>query len=445
MPLPRAHLRSRVLILVFGCVLLWIVLPYDNAFILFVRWHLNTITSVLRFPSANDQWLFQSSAFPLDMDDVGLVIKTGFSTQERILAWLDALEDGRNQSNVVLVGDYSTQLGAHFSHNGQQMPVYDVLASMLESGSLSSMPSSPRLLQYSNLTAAIASGRTDLARKIGETSGWELDIMKHISGLELGYKLMPHKKWYIMLDDDTYLLNPSLQVILGHLDPTVPHYIGNAVGDYKGRFAHGGSAIVFSQAAMHRLFTQNPNVVSTAHLESLTANWGDKLTATTAMKVGIYLEERYNRYFNGEPPRQTRIRGDRFCVPIVSFHKMSPSQMMEVGRTFKNIAKPVLWIDLWNIYKAPTFDAFLNDPVRSKWDHVGRLDESTMSINNVETKDACLNFCHFHASTCLAWTWEAENNTCHISPWMTVGDGADSKFSGPNVPRARRLLSECQS
>jgi hypothetical protein len=112
------------------------------------------------------------------MEDVGLVIKTGFSTQERILARLDAFEDGRNQSNVVLVGDYSTQPGAHFSHNGQQMPVYDVLASMLESGSLSSKLSSPRLLQYSNLTAAIASGRTDLAHKIGEISGWELDIMK---------------------------------------------------------------------------------------------------------------------------------------------------------------------------------------------------------------------------------------------------------------------------
>lgn len=85
---------------------------------------------------------------------------------------------------------------------------------------------------------------------------------------------MPHQKWYIMLDDDTYLVDPSLLLVLGHIDPAVPHYIGNAIGDYKGRFAHGGSAVVLSQAAMHLLFSQNPDVVSAAHLESLTARWG---------------------------------------------------------------------------------------------------------------------------------------------------------------------------
>jgi len=254
---------------------------------------------------------------------------------------------------------------------------------------------------------------------------------------------MPHKKWYILLDDDTYVLNASLEVILGHLDPSVPHYIGNAVGDYKTRFAHGGSAVVFSQAAMDRIFIQNTEVVSAAHLESLDARWGDKLIAATAMKTGIYLEERYDRHFNGEPPRVTRIRGDRFCVPIVSFHKMSPSQMHDVGQTFKDAADAVSWIDLWNIYKAPTLDSFLAEPSRSNWDHVGRLDEATMTTNDVKTKGACLQICHSHGSTCLAWTWEAGSMACHISPWITVGEAAKDKFSGVNVPRAIRLLGEC--
>ena len=254
---------------------------------------------------------------------------------------------------------------------------------------------------------------------------------------------MPHKNWYILLDDDTFVLNASLKVILGHLDPSIPHYIGNAVGDYKARFAHGGSAVVFSRAAMDRIFIQNTETISRAHLESLDARWGDKLIATTAMKSGIYLEEMYNRYFNGEGPQVTRIRGDRFCVPIISFHKLSPSQMLDVGRLFKNAGRAVSWIDLWNIYGAPTFKSFLADPIRSGWDHVGRLDEATMTTKDVKTKEDCLQICHIHSSTCLAWTWEAESMACHISPWIIVGHPASSKFSAVNVPRAIRLLDEC--
>ena len=254
---------------------------------------------------------------------------------------------------------------------------------------------------------------------------------------------MPQKKWYIMLDDDTYIVNPSLLVVLRHLDSTIPHYIGNAIGDYKGRFAHGGSAVVFSQAAMYRLFIQNPKIVSAAHMEALTARWGDKLIATTAMKVGIYLEEKFRRLFKGESPQQTRIRDDRPCVPIISFHKMPPSTMIEVGRTFKNVTKYITWIGLWDTYEGLTFDSLPKNLIRSNWDHVGRLDKSTVSISNVETKEACLNFCYIYTSTCLAWTWEEEKMVCHISPWMILGERADFKFSGPNVRRAKKLLSQC--
>lgn len=174
----RARLRSRVLILALGCSLLWMVLPYNNAFVLFVRWHLKSIKNTLGRPAANDRWLSQPPAFPLRLDEVGLVIKTGFSTQERLLARLATLEAGRNPTNVVLVGDYATQPGEHFSLNEQHMPVYDVLAPMLENVSLSLRLTSPRLLQYLNLTAAITSGKTDLAHQIGKSNGWELDIMK---------------------------------------------------------------------------------------------------------------------------------------------------------------------------------------------------------------------------------------------------------------------------
>lgn len=175
MHLPRFHLRSGIVTLVIICVLLWTVLPYDNGLVLLVRWHFNTVSDTL---TAKDGWLFEPPAFPLHMDDIGMVVKTGFSTQERLHALLDAFEDARNPSNVVLVGDYSTASDTHFNHNGLGMPVYNAVAWMIESGSLISRPFAPRLQYYWNLTAAISSGNTNLARTIGETYGWELDILK---------------------------------------------------------------------------------------------------------------------------------------------------------------------------------------------------------------------------------------------------------------------------
>ena len=121
--------------------------------------------------------------------------------------------------------------------------------------------------------------------------------------MELLYKQMPHKKWYIILDDDTYLITPSIELLLSHLDPREAQYIGNAVGDYRGRFAHGGSAVLLTGEAMKRLFSR-PNIVAEAYLESLDETWGDRLVATTFQKLGVYLDERHSHYFNGEWPEE---------------------------------------------------------------------------------------------------------------------------------------------
>ncbi|KAH8589621.1 hypothetical protein B0O99DRAFT_599760 [Bisporella sp. PMI_857] len=112
------------------------------------------------------------------MDAVGIIIKTGYSTQERLQARLDAFGDAQIQGRVVLVGDYGIGPGMQPNHSNLERPVYNALAAILESGSLLSQTDARRLQYYHNLTNAISSGSTGLARTIGETYGWELDIMK---------------------------------------------------------------------------------------------------------------------------------------------------------------------------------------------------------------------------------------------------------------------------
>jgi hypothetical protein len=262
--------------------------------------------------------------------------------------------------------------------------------------------------------------------------------------MNLAYQRMPDKKWYIMVDDDTYLVQGSLRAMLDRLDPSVPAYFGNAVGDFKGRFAHGGSAVIISGAAMSLLFDQNRDLLPAAYISSLTETWGDKLVATTFHKVGVYIDERFNHFFNGQRPEITRIRADRLCSPIISFHGLAqPEQMAEVGDKFRNVRGLVAWGNLWEMYGRSAIRAYAKTPIRPGRDHVGRLDEATMTFKAIKSPERCLAKCNRHYKTCLAWTWDSKDNACHISPWIIIGEDAPGKFSGVNAGRIQQLAKQC--
>lgn len=246
------------------------------------------------------------------------------------------------------------------------------------------------------------------------------------------------------MDDDTFVVQPSLKPLLGHLDANEQHYLGNAVGDFRARFAHGGSAVILSHAAVHSLVVRNSRALSSAYLESLDETWGDRLLAKALLRIGIYLDESYCHLFNGEPPRLSKIRPDRICSPILSFHTLPvPSRMREVGERFRNITRPVLWLDLWEIHGTTPPWRQTDIAPRADWDHVGDLDESTLTLRKVATADECIKNCNRRARACLAWVWESDTQNCHISPWMIVGEEAKGKTSGVNIPRARHLEANC--
>lgn len=245
-----------------------------------------------------------------------------------------------------------------------------------------------------------------------------------------------------MQDDDTFILRPSLYRFLEHLNPSDAFYLGNAVGDYKGRFAHGGSSFIISNGAMSKLLNGNSEIISQAYIASLDETWGDKLVATTLIKVGVYLSERYRHFFNGEPPLMTKISADRLCSPIVSFHGLiRPEQMKEVGRTFAEINKPVFWRDLWRIYGQPV-DAFDTLSIRLNQDHVGRQGDPDMS-RATDSAEKCAEECESLGQQCLAWTWDIQTQGCLMSPWVVVGDKPEGKYSGLNVKEMTKLDSQC--
>ncbi|KAH8886509.1 hypothetical protein GQ53DRAFT_657752 [Thozetella sp. PMI_491] len=395
-----------------------------------------------------DKLLSRAPPYPIDLaEDVALIIKSGYGTKDRLQGTLQFLsEGGPHFNNITLTADFATQPGKHYSYNGVDLPVHDVVRMTIDNASERPTDKSapPRLEKYARLQEAISKGDDELARSLSAEFGWELDAMKFISSLEVAYDRFPNKKWYILADDDTYLVRPSVSLFLGQFRSEDAHYLGNAVGGWEGRFAHGGSAIMLSQGAMRRLFVDHPRSVALAHKGAFTNGMGDSLLAWTFVQLGIYLEEGYSVYFGGEKPIHAKIRMDRFCWPVLNFHGLrGPLDTLEVDRKFRKNTKPTLWLDIWKLYGAPSFDFFDKTPLRDGWDHVGRRDESTTSTPEVEKAEDCAKMCAAHPEKCIAWSWEKEGHYCHESPWMMVGGEAKGMVTGLNLPRARQIAQKC--
>ncbi|KAF4951102.1 hypothetical protein FGADI_7717 [Fusarium gaditjirri] len=448
----RRRLRSIFILILVFIFISYSILPHDSAIRLAFVFNISRFFSFLRGAATNrDAWLWKSPRYAVDLkNEVGYLIKTGYGTRHRVPEQLAAFEAtggflGKEGESFLVVGDWTTVNQTDAKLIG--VTVHDAIKRVMETKIRGKVDDYPRLVKYTSLQAKLQAGDEEEALKIGQSYGWELDALKRqfIMGMEMIYHQLPGKKWYIILDDDTFLIRPSLELLMGHIDYRKPQYIGNAVGDYKARFGHGGSGILISGEAMRRLF-EHPGIVQEAYAESMTEKWGDRLVATTLQKLGIYIEESYNHHFNGEPPSITRIWSDRFCSPLLSFHGLrKPGEMRRVGETIAKIDKPVLWHDVWQLFGGSAMSAFESRPTELTADHVGKPDEHTRSWGDVRSANACQKRCEQSGRRCLAWTYEMEIERCHTSPWLLLGaDDATGKASGVNWPEVKPLLKGCR-
>ncbi|KAG6156144.1 hypothetical protein E4U37_000547 [Claviceps purpurea] len=441
--------------------------------------------------------------FPIHIpSEVGVLIKTGFGTRHRLREQLIAFaveggilgDEGRD---FLVVGDWSQKALSKSASkaaredageddaeldkaeeeeeenaNGEPQPgreipelgvreIHDAVGLVMESGDIGeAFREHERFGKYRSLRGAVDAGDADRAEQLGGKYGWELDALKFIKGMDMAYRRMPHKKWYMILDDDTFVVRTSLQALLRTLDPARPMYLGNSVGDYKARFAHGGSAVLISGAAMRLLFAGRPDVVREAYVRSLDETWGDRLVATTLQRVGVYIAEPYSRFFNGETPGLTRIRPESVCVPIVSFHGLrDPGAMLATGRTmarnrmtYRNHHSfyiprdaPLLWGELWDLYARNPLETYAaaEEPFQPG-DLVGpaRGDPDVKAWKGVRSADACRRKCGSRRR-CLAWSYDTETRECRGSPWVVADAAADGNMlTGVNWAMAK-AMGEC--
>jgi hypothetical protein len=179
MILPRRTLRRLTHYSIFAFICLWIFylsLANDSAIYLAIRFNLGRLSAYLRGAGRKrDAWLWKPGKYPVDLrTDVGLLIKTGYGTKERLPAHLEAYGLTQNDNDTfIVVSDYTPR-----NPDDEPVEVFDAIAEMLDLELFSGLETAPRFSKYKALQGAIVSGYDEKAKHLGKSFGWELDAMK---------------------------------------------------------------------------------------------------------------------------------------------------------------------------------------------------------------------------------------------------------------------------
>lgn len=312
----------------------------------------------------------------------------------------------------------------------------------------------------------------------GRNDGWANDKYKNIPMLADAYKRSPESKWFVFMDDDTYMLWDNLDAYLGSMDPMEPIYLGSRAWfpipqEHKGQkvkiFAHGGSGVVISKGAMDRLFgPQSGNSIEeTVEKWSLLADTqccGDLMVAWALFESGGVLldDSRTDRpitRFQGEPIYTTFFNEETMCEPLMSFHHLRGHEieiLWEYERL--NSRAEILYQDIYRDFVLPYIvdereDWYMD---HATWEFNGEqsppyFDPEGNEVLANQSKELCRRACELE-EFCYVWSyWEGTcqlqldkvvlgiKATRDLKDFSSKFPGANKVYTGWMVDRIRQL------
>lgn len=165
----------------------------------------------------------------------------------------------------------------------------------------------------------------------GQNSAWNLDKYKFLHVMEKSWAMKPDMEWYILIDADSYIFWSNMLVWLQTMDPSKKSYFGSEVNVGGHRFAHGGSGIVMSGAAVKELVVKNRGVAETwdGMIRERDMCCGDLVLGIVFQELGIGLKDVWP-VMSGESPWSLPVgRGtsEYGCRPMLTLHHLSPGDM----------------------------------------------------------------------------------------------------------------------
>jgi Fringe-like len=286
------------------------------------------------------------------MFDVAIVVKTGAEVSGerlRVLREKGWMSVGRRVPNLLVIGDREAPGVVGMKRYGTELLLDEERHAAAGGGVNMSAMAAAATVGWSsgNLTfngsAELdvdaldgggvrrgAVGMRERPRKWFEKGGWRGDKDKNLPAFHLLRTVYPGKKWYIMVDDDTYLFLDHFAAFAKRHEAEVatgkPLYTGkiffvascgawgkggvpkSGKGPQAG-FAHGGSGIVMNGAAMDRLYGSVP-----ACMRTFSSCWAGDMQVALCLRLHGVEPARYGGAFERH------------------FHPFSPSRSMADSR-----------------------------------------------------------------------------------------------------------------
>lgn len=169
-----------------------------------------------------------------------------------------------------------------------------------------------------------------------KAEAWRLGKYKFLSMPRETWRMRPRRKWYVFIEADTYLVRTSLLLWLERLDPSEIIYLGSPTYVHNDAFAHGGSGIILSGAALER-FAEGRDEVGDNHDDLLQSEaFGDYILMRALRDSGITLSSGWPM-LQGENPSTIHFAGTfgesggrLWCQPVVTMHHVTPEESYDL-------------------------------------------------------------------------------------------------------------------
>jgi hypothetical protein len=272
-------------------------------------------------------------------DNVVVTVKTGATEiSEKVpMQMVTALQCA---PNAVVFSDMAQTIGDYQIHDA----LAAIPASVKDGNSDFDIYREQEKLRGSGLISKVLKGHKD-PRDENALAAWTLDKYKNLHMYEEAWEMYPNRNWYLHLDADSYVIWSSLLAWMARLDPTKELFLGSLSYIVGKPFAHGGSGILLSRAAMENFAVTHNGTAARWDHQMHENCCGDWVFGQVMHEYGVDVSNSWPT-INGETPATIPFGKEYWCQPMVTLHHVSPEQMQQLATFERQRANPTVctWI-----------------------------------------------------------------------------------------------------
>ena len=272
-------------------------------------------------PESANETTLNSHLAPAD-DDILLILKTGGTTlwKRLLIHLITSLAPSRiSPSNIVIYSDQAETI------NG--FTVIDALVNMTaetkESADFTVYREQAELNDFNYYVEASGVNGDDW----GPVGGWIVDKYKFLPLMKHAGENWPRAKWYVYMEDDTYLFLDNVRRFLARFNPMEKHYLGSYAAKSNAVFAHGGAGFALSRGAWEASFGRSPSIVEDYQKYTEEHCCGDQVLGLALKDHGVTFgenggDEAFTWGFNPLVHWSFAFSRSNWCHPLLSWHKV---------------------------------------------------------------------------------------------------------------------------